>query len=99
MQCKGVSYATASHLHKDQQQHQQEPTKVQPRSQASRRSLLLRCIILYATLSHDLVQSPVRAWLQLTIDGYSAPITAGNFVANVLDGRYDGRQVVACGKI
>jgi hypothetical protein len=31
---------------------------------------------------------------QLTLDGYSAPITAGNFIANVLDGRYDGRSVV-----
>ncbi|GAX77222.1 hypothetical protein CEUSTIGMA_g4668.t1 [Chlamydomonas eustigma] len=27
----------------------------------------------------------------VVVDGYSAPITAGNFVANVLDGLYDGR--------
>ncbi|KAG1680580.1 hypothetical protein FOA52_015027 [Chlamydomonas sp. UWO 241] len=29
--------------------------------------------------------------LTLTLDGYSAPLTAGNFADNVLDGLYDGR--------
>ncbi|KAL6745187.1 hypothetical protein V8C86DRAFT_2986107, partial [Haematococcus lacustris] len=31
----------------------------------------------------------------VTLDGYSAPLTAGNFLANVLDGRYDGRRLTA----
>lgn len=29
--------------------------------------------------------------IQITADGYAAPISAGNFVANVLDGSYNGR--------
>ncbi|KAF5829595.1 cyclophilin-type peptidyl-prolyl cis-trans isomerase [Dunaliella salina] len=29
--------------------------------------------------------------IQVTADGYAAPISAGNFVANVLDGSYNGR--------
>lgn len=32
-----------------------------------------------------------RAVVTLTVDGYSAPISAGNFVANVLDGLYNNR--------
>jgi len=35
-----------------------------------------------------------RAVLRLTVDGYSAPLTAGNFVQNVLDGGYDGQQLI-----
>lgn len=27
----------------------------------------------------------------ITLDGYSAPISAGNFVVNVLDGLYDNK--------
>eukprot|EP00891_Asterochloris_glomerata_P000278 jgi/Astpho2/278/Aster-02168 len=33
------------------------------------------------------------AHMQLTVDGYSAPVTAGNFVVNVLDGFYDGKDI------
>lgn len=29
--------------------------------------------------------------VQITLDGYSAPVSAGNFAANVLDGIYNGR--------
>lgn len=37
---------------------------------------------------------PVReARLQLTLDGYSAPISAGNFLKNVQDGLYNGRPI------
>jgi cyclophilin family peptidyl-prolyl cis-trans isomerase len=31
--------------------------------------------------------------VRLTLDGYSAPLTAGNFLANVLDKNYDGRPI------
>ncbi|MEW5302874.1 MAG: hypothetical protein WDW36_005614 [Sanguina aurantia] len=33
------------------------------------------------------------AVVQVTLDGYSAPITAGNFMVNVLEGLYDDRPV------
>ncbi|KAI8474603.1 MAG: cyclophilin-type peptidyl-prolyl cis-trans isomerase [Monoraphidium minutum] len=36
-----------------------------------------------------------RGVIELTLDGYSAPVSAGNFAANVLDGLYDGRPVQA----
>jgi hypothetical protein len=29
--------------------------------------------------------------VQIVVDGYSAPLSAGNFVANVIDGLYNGR--------
>lgn len=32
-----------------------------------------------------------RGAVELTLDGYSAPVSAGNFAVNVLDGLYDGR--------
>lgn len=39
---------------------------------------------------------PVRqARLSITLDGYSAPLTAGNFAANVADGVYVGGRVNA----
>ena len=31
--------------------------------------------------------------VRLTLDGYSAPLTAGNFLVNVLDKMYDGRPI------
>jgi cyclophilin family peptidyl-prolyl cis-trans isomerase len=36
-----------------------------------------------------------RARLGITLDGYSAPLTAGNFAANVTDGLYNGRPLNA----
>eukprot|EP00877_Chromochloris_zofingiensis_P007222 jgi/Chrzof1/2753/Cz11g28010.t1_CYP37 len=33
--------------------------------------------------------------VQITLDGYSAPVSAGNFAANVLDGIYNGRPVLS----
>lgn len=36
-----------------------------------------------------------RARLGITLDGYSAPLTAGNFAANVQDGLYNGRPLQA----
>lgn len=42
--------------------------------------------------SEDGAQS--RVVLRLTLDGYSAPITAGNFALNVLSGQYDGQTLV-----
>jgi hypothetical protein len=33
------------------------------------------------------------ARLAITLDGYSAPLTAGNFAANVQDGLYNGKQL------
>ncbi|KAG7669149.1 putative Peptidyl-prolyl cis-trans isomerase CYP37, chloroplastic [Nannochloris sp. 'desiccata'] len=35
-----------------------------------------------------------RAVLRLTVDGYTAPLTAGKFVQNVLDGEYDGQRLI-----
>jgi cyclophilin family peptidyl-prolyl cis-trans isomerase len=35
-----------------------------------------------------------RAVLRLTLDGYTAPLTAGNFVQNVLNGEYDGQRLI-----
>jgi cyclophilin family peptidyl-prolyl cis-trans isomerase len=35
-----------------------------------------------------------RAVLRLTVDGYTAPLTAGNFVQNVLDGQYNGQRLI-----
>lgn len=35
------------------------------------------------------------ARLAVTLDGYSAPLTAGNFAANVADGLYNGRPLNA----
>eukprot|EP00197_Chlamydomonas_leiostraca_P002218 CAMPEP_0202859684 /NCGR_PEP_ID=MMETSP1391-20130828/1691_1 /ASSEMBLY_ACC=CAM_ASM_000867 /TAXON_ID=1034604 /ORGANISM="Chlamydomonas leiostraca, Strain SAG 11-49" /LENGTH=376 /DNA_ID=CAMNT_0049538739 /DNA_START=202 /DNA_END=1332 /DNA_ORIENTATION=+ len=32
--------------------------------------------------------------VEITLDGYSAPITAGNFLVNVLDGKYNNRKLV-----
>ena len=32
-----------------------------------------------------------RGTVELTLDGYSAPISAGNFAANVADGLYNNR--------
>ncbi|KXZ48859.1 hypothetical protein GPECTOR_25g444 [Gonium pectorale] len=34
-----------------------------------------------------------RATLQLTLDGYSAPLSAGNFLKNIMDGLYDNRPI------
>ncbi|GFR50671.1 hypothetical protein Agub_g12923 [Astrephomene gubernaculifera] len=34
-----------------------------------------------------------RAKVTLTVDGYSAPVSAGNFVRNVMDGLYDNRPL------
>jgi hypothetical protein len=36
-----------------------------------------------------------QARLGITLDGYSAPLTAGNFAANVADGVYNGVRVNA----
>ena len=36
-----------------------------------------------------------QARIGITLDGYSAPLTAGNFAANVQDGVYDGKPVNA----
>lgn len=36
-----------------------------------------------------------QARLGITLDGYSAPLTAGNFAANVQDGVYNGHPVNA----
>lgn len=36
-----------------------------------------------------------QAKIRITLDGYSAPISAGNFVVNVLDGLYDNRPIQA----
>ena len=36
-----------------------------------------------------------QARIGITLDGYSAPLTAGNFAANVQDGVYDGKTVNA----
>eukprot|EP00195_Chlamydomonas_chlamydogama_P006999 CAMPEP_0202892210 /NCGR_PEP_ID=MMETSP1392-20130828/1989_1 /ASSEMBLY_ACC=CAM_ASM_000868 /TAXON_ID=225041 /ORGANISM="Chlamydomonas chlamydogama, Strain SAG 11-48b" /LENGTH=381 /DNA_ID=CAMNT_0049576099 /DNA_START=237 /DNA_END=1383 /DNA_ORIENTATION=+ len=36
-----------------------------------------------------------RGTVRITLDGYSAPITAGNFLANVQDGLYNDRAVSA----
>jgi len=41
-----------------------------------------------------LPHTPARS--QITVDGFSAPISAGNFVANVLDGAYNGRCAGCC---
>jgi cyclophilin family peptidyl-prolyl cis-trans isomerase len=35
-----------------------------------------------------------RAVLKLTVDGYTAPLTAGNFVQNVLNGEYNGQRLI-----
>ena len=32
-----------------------------------------------------------RGLVRIVADGYSAPVTAGNFVANVMDGIYNGQ--------
>ncbi len=32
-----------------------------------------------------------RAKVKLVVDGYSAPVTAGNFLVNVMDGLYNDR--------
>ncbi len=34
--------------------------------------------------------------MELTLDGYSAPVSAGNFAANVADGLYNNRWVWFC---
>ncbi len=36
-----------------------------------------------------------QARIGITLDGYSAPLTAGNFAANVQDGIYNGKPVNA----
>lgn len=36
-----------------------------------------------------------QARIGITLDGYSAPLTAGNFAANVQDGVYDGKPLNA----
>ncbi len=36
-----------------------------------------------------------QARIGITLDGYSAPLTAGSFAANVQDGVYDGKPVNA----
>lgn len=36
-----------------------------------------------------------QARLVITLDGYSAPLTAGNFAANIQDGVYNGKTVNA----
>ena len=42
----------------------------------------------------DSEEGPSRiAKLSLVVDGFSAPITAGNFMRNVIDGRYDGLKL------
>eukprot|EP01018_Ginkgo_biloba_P022576 Gb_26967 [translate_table: standard] len=33
---------------------------------------------------------PFLLYIQVVLDGYSAPLTAGNFVKLVIDGKYDG---------
>lgn len=35
----------------------------------------------------------LQAHLTLVLDGYSAPLTAGNFVRNVLEGAYTNAQL------
>jgi hypothetical protein len=37
-----------------------------------------------------------RGTVELTLDGYSAPVSAGNFAANVVDGLYNNRWAGAC---
>ena len=37
--------------------------------------------------------STLQAHLTLVLDGYSAPLTAGNFVRNVLEGAYTNAQL------
>ena len=34
-----------------------------------------------------------RARLRIEVDGYSAPVSAGNFVANILDGKYRSKTL------
>ncbi len=36
--------------------------------------------------------------IRIEVDGYSAPLTAGNFVANVTAGAYDGSQLAIGGE-
>lgn len=36
-----------------------------------------------------------QARIAITLDGYSAPLTAGNFAANIQDGVYNGKTVNA----
>ena len=36
-----------------------------------------------------------QARIGITLDGYSAPLTAGNFAANIQDGIYNGKPVNA----
>lgn len=38
-----------------------------------------------------------RARLRVEVDGYSAPLSAGNFVANILDGKYRNKALQVCG--
>ncbi|GAB4820888.1 hypothetical protein N2152v2_007934 [Parachlorella kessleri] len=45
-------------------------------------------VIMPAAGEEDSLQQP-PATLRIVLDGYSAPLTAGNFVANVLDGVYN----------
>lgn len=39
-----------------------------------------------------------EAYIRIAVDGYSAPITAGNFVSNILSGAYDGARLAIGGE-
>lgn len=39
-----------------------------------------------------------EAQIRIAVDGYSAPITAGNFVSNILSGAYEGSHLAIGGE-
>ena len=39
-----------------------------------------------------------EAQIRVAVDGYSAPITAGNFISNILSGAYEGSRLAIGGE-
>lgn len=68
---------------------------VRAQRRSLRSCLLHRPHAAHVVLIDCLLAAPwfMPCWLQvvITVDGYSAPVSAGNFVVNVLDGLYNNK--------